>query len=196
MEQQWQKKENLEPHLRVDHLSKLLIVQGVPRLVHRTCTNWAPPWAHAFISKQFLSMVTLSVTAWTLLVHICKQVSFQVGHSNLHYCEPWSQLCHQIYQQPASCLWGSPWGNRDSCEVSVWSSFTSIRWLISNNLPLSTSLGNGWKSPLWDIAWNRELYGDLFTHSFSLKSHLVAIMWSFALLSSLPTSLSKTTGIQ
>jgi len=82
------KKENLEPHLRVDHLSKLLIVQGVPRLVHRTCTNWAPPWAHAFISKQFLSMVTLSVTAWTLLVHICKQVSFQVGHSNLHYCEP------------------------------------------------------------------------------------------------------------
>ena len=61
-------------------------VQGVPMLVHGTCTSWALTWAHVFISKWFLSLVTLSVTAWVLLVHICEQVSFQVGHSNLHCC--------------------------------------------------------------------------------------------------------------
>ena len=59
-------------------------VQGVPKLVHRTCTDWTLAWVHAYISKQFLSLVTLSVTAWTWLVHICEQVSFQVGHSKLY----------------------------------------------------------------------------------------------------------------
>ena len=49
------------------------------------CTNWTLAWAHVYISKQFPSLGTPSVTAWTQLVHICEQVSFQVGNSNL-YC--------------------------------------------------------------------------------------------------------------
>ena len=59
-------------------------VHGVPKLVHRKCTDWALAWAHVYISKQFPSLGTLSVTAWTQLVHICEQVSFQVGHSNIY----------------------------------------------------------------------------------------------------------------
>ena len=59
-------------------------VQVVSKLVHMLCTNWALAWAHVYISKQFPSLGTLSVTAWTQLVHICEQVSFQVGHSNFY----------------------------------------------------------------------------------------------------------------
>ena len=59
-------------------------VQEVSKLVHRTCTDWALAWAHVYISKQFTSLGTLSVTAWTQLVHICEQVSYQVGHSNFY----------------------------------------------------------------------------------------------------------------
>ena len=56
-------------------------VQAVPKLVHRACPSWALTWPHVCISKQFLSFDTLSVTAWTLLVYICEQGSFQLGHS-------------------------------------------------------------------------------------------------------------------
>ena len=59
-------------------------VQVVSKLVHMLCTNWALSWAHVYISKEFPSLGTLSVTAWTQLVHICEQVSFQVGHSNFY----------------------------------------------------------------------------------------------------------------
>ena len=59
-------------------------VQVVSKLVHMLCTNWALAWARVYISKQFPSLGTLSVTAWTQLVHICEQVSFQVGHSNFY----------------------------------------------------------------------------------------------------------------
>ena len=41
---------------------------------------------HVYISRQFLGLVTLSVTAWTQLVHTCEQVIFQVGQSNLNCC--------------------------------------------------------------------------------------------------------------
>ena len=55
-------------------------VQVMSKLVHMLCTNWALAWAlSVYISKQFPSLGTLSVTAWTQLVHICEQVSFQVG---------------------------------------------------------------------------------------------------------------------
>ena len=60
-------------------------VQRVSKFVHMLCTNWALAWAHVYISKQFSGLGTPSVTAWTQLVHICEQVSFQVGNSNL-YC--------------------------------------------------------------------------------------------------------------
>ena len=59
-------------------------VQVVSKLVHMLCTSWTLAWAHVYISKQFPSLGTLSVTAWTQLVHICEQVSFQVGHSNFY----------------------------------------------------------------------------------------------------------------
>ena len=62
-------------------------VQVVSKLVHMLCTNWTLAWAHVYISKQFPSLGTLSVTAWTQLVHICEQVSFQVGHSNFYGSE-------------------------------------------------------------------------------------------------------------
>jgi len=57
-------------------------------LIHEICTTWAMAWVHVFVSKWFLSLVTPSVTAWVLLVYICEQDSFQVGHSNLCCCEP------------------------------------------------------------------------------------------------------------
>ena len=69
-------------------------VQAMSKLVHMLCTNWALVWAHMYISKQFPSLGTPSVTAWTQLVHVCEQVSFQVGNSNL-YCSayfPWPLL--------------------------------------------------------------------------------------------------------
>ena len=48
---------------------------------HAQIGHWV---GHVYISKQFPSLDTLSVTAPTQLVHICEQVSFQVGHSNLY----------------------------------------------------------------------------------------------------------------
>ena len=48
---------------------------------HAQSGHWL---GHVYISKQFPSLGTLSVTAWTQLVHVCEQVSFQVGHSNLY----------------------------------------------------------------------------------------------------------------
>ena len=48
---------------------------------HAQIGHWL---GHVYISKQYLSLGTPSVTAWTWLVHICEQVSFQVGHSNLY----------------------------------------------------------------------------------------------------------------
>ena len=38
-------------------------VQGVSKLVHMLCTNLALAWAHAYISKQFLSLGTPTSTA-------------------------------------------------------------------------------------------------------------------------------------
>ena len=85
-------------------------VQGVPKLVHRTWTNWALTWAHVYISKQFPSLVTLSVTAWTQLVHICEQVSFQVVHSNLNCCVsyPTRQLPAPEGPLSSSCMLSVP----------------------------------------------------------------------------------------
>ena len=37
-------------------------VQGVSNLVHMLCTNWALAWAHVYISKQFQSLGTPTVT--------------------------------------------------------------------------------------------------------------------------------------
>ena len=34
--------------------------------------------------RSFQAWALLSVAAWTQLVHICEQVSFQVGHSNFY----------------------------------------------------------------------------------------------------------------
>ena len=66
-------------------------VQVVSKLVHMLCTNWALTWAHACVHFQAVSKLghsIISVTAWTQLVHICEQVSFQVsfqvGHSNFY----------------------------------------------------------------------------------------------------------------
>ena len=58
-------------------------VQVVSKLVHMLCTNWALAWARVHF-QAVSKMGTLSVTAWTQLVHICEQVSFQVGHSNFY----------------------------------------------------------------------------------------------------------------
>ena len=38
-------------------------VQGVSKLVHMLCTNWALAWAHTYISKQFPSLGTPTSTA-------------------------------------------------------------------------------------------------------------------------------------
>ena len=37
-------------------------VQGVSKLVHMLCSNWALAWAHVYISKQFQSLGTPTVT--------------------------------------------------------------------------------------------------------------------------------------
>ena len=60
-----------------------LVYKSCPSLY--TCCAQIGHWlGHVYISKQFPSLGTLSVTAWTQLVHICEQVSFQVGHSNFY----------------------------------------------------------------------------------------------------------------
>ena len=38
-------------------------VQGVSKLVHMLCTNWALAWAHVYISKQFPSLGIPTSTA-------------------------------------------------------------------------------------------------------------------------------------
>ena len=43
---------------------------------HAQIGHWL---GHVYISKQFPSLGTLSVTAWTQLVRVCEQVSFQVA---------------------------------------------------------------------------------------------------------------------
>ena len=43
------------------------IVQGVSKLVHMLCTNWALALAHVYISKQFPCLGTLTSTAVDLL---------------------------------------------------------------------------------------------------------------------------------
>jgi len=64
-------------------LRQPLVYKACPSLY--TCCVQIGHWlGHVYISKQFPSLSTLSVTAWTQLVHIYEQVSFQVGHSNFY----------------------------------------------------------------------------------------------------------------
>ena len=43
-------------------------VQGVSKLEHTLCTNWALAWAHVYISKQFSSLGTPTSTAVRMLL--------------------------------------------------------------------------------------------------------------------------------
>ena len=43
-------------------------VQGVSKLEHTLCTNWALAWAHVYISKQFSSLGTPTSTAVHMLL--------------------------------------------------------------------------------------------------------------------------------
>ena len=58
-------------------------------LIHEICTTWAMHGLGTCVRLQVVSQLGYpKCHGFVLLVYICKQVSFQVGHSNLCCCEP------------------------------------------------------------------------------------------------------------
>ena len=121
-------------------------VQGVSKLVHRTCTAWELAWAHVYISKQFPSLGTLSVTAWTQLVHIVNKSVSKLGTPTfIAVCTPRHWKDEKVGKKP--CVVGEPQRRSGSQSANLYqASVKSTPELMSCPDPLAHARKSVWYS--------------------------------------------------